>query len=285
MGTPGSRRAFPAHRETVLDILRQSQRIPSFPVLRKMNLAKVDAARTVSDVRIGWTALFGRAYALVCNELPELRDIYVAYPMRHLYRHPYSVCSLSIHRKDDQGQDRLIWGRWVSAETMTLLEIQKQLDDFCTAPLQEVYRDGLRMERMPSLLRRFAWWYCMNCCGRKRAKLIGTFSISSLGGQAALNLHHPLITASSLAFGPIDAQGQMEVVLIADHRSIDGVLAATALRMLESKISGEVLRELQALGTGDARKESVATHPFCVSPPKLCFMMENPKTPLTSRHG
>ena len=138
MGAQGSRRRFPKHRETVLDILIQSQRIPSFPVLRKMNLAKVDLARSASHSRIGWTCLFGRAYAMVCDELPELRDLYVSYPIRNLYRHPHSVCSVSVQRKDDQGVDRLIWGRWVAAESMTLLDLQNQLDDFRDAPLRQV---------------------------------------------------------------------------------------------------------------------------------------------------
>jgi hypothetical protein len=213
-----------------------------------MNLATLSDTRTSSEIRIGWTALFGRAYALVCNELPQLRDLYVSYPKRYLYRHPHSVCSLSIHRRDDSGAERLIWGRWVAPELMTLTEIQNQLNDFCTAPINEVYREGLKLERTPALLRRMTWAWIMNWTGRKRAKHIGTFSISSLGGQSALNLHHPLITSSSLAFGPIDPQGDMDVVLIADHRVIDGVLAANALSMLESKLNGDVLSELTHLG-------------------------------------
>jgi hypothetical protein len=99
----------------------------------------------------------------------------------------------------------------------------------------------------------------MNLSGRKRAKHIGTFSISSLAGHFALNLHHPLITASSLAFGPIDASGTMEVVLISDHRTIDGALAATALSRLEAKLCGEVLSELQALGSDSARADRVSS--------------------------
>lgn len=252
MGAQGRRLAFPKHRETVLDILRQAQRIPSFPVLRKMNLAKVDTARSKAGIRIGWTAIFGRAYSLVCTELPELRDLYVAYPRHHLYRHPHSVCSLSVHRKDDHGNDRLIWGRWIAPESITLVDLQQQLDRFSKGPMNESYREGLMLERAPSFLRRFTWWWTMNCSGRKRAKHIGTFSISSLGGHAALNLHHPLITASSLAFGPIDAHGQMEVVLIADHRSIDGVLAAQALSLLDSKMKQEVLAELNTLESAPA---------------------------------
>lgn len=248
----GTRRSFPKYRQTVLDILRCSRHTPSFPVVRKMNLRLIDQARSQSPVRIGWTTLFGKAYALVTQQLPELRDLFVSYPTKHLYRHPHSVASLSIHRKDDEGNERLIWGRWINAETTSLVDLQNQLDMFCTAPLAQAYREGLMLERRSAWLRHLTWWWVMHCSGRKRAKHIGTFSISSLGGQGVLNAHHPLITTSSLAFGPISESGECEVVLICDHRTMDGMLAATALQRLESTLNGQVASELQSLQTSRA---------------------------------
>jgi hypothetical protein len=240
----GTRRSFPKHRQTVLEILRHSQRIPSFPILRHMNLADLAHVRSACSARIGWTTLFGRAYAQVCQSMPELIDLFVSYPTKHLYRHPHSVASISIHRKDQNGNNRLIWGRWGNPESTGLVELQKQLDVFCQAPMSEAYREGLILERSPAFARRFVWWCTMNCSGRKRAKHVGTFSISSLGGMGALNLHHPLMTSSSLAFGPLDANGKMDVVLICDHRVIDGILAAEALASLERMLCTTICEEL-----------------------------------------
>ena len=76
---------------------------------------------------------------------------------------------------------------------------------------------------------------------------MGTFSISSVGGHGALNVHHPLITTSSLAFGPISASGRCEVILICDHRTLDGVLGARALEMLETTMNSQVVDELKSL--------------------------------------
>jgi len=240
----GVRRSFPKYRQTVLDIARESQRIPSFPIVRRMRLGELDQAKRESSMKIGWTTLFGRAYALTCEQLPELRDLFVAYPTKQLYRHPHTVASISIHRHDNAGFERLIWGRWCNAESTPLIQLQDQLHFFCQAPIEQAYREGMILERRNPLMRRIAWWWIMNCSGRKRAKHIGTFSISSLGGQGAFNLHHPLITSSSLAFGPIHDSGECEVVLICDHRAMDGMIGAKALQHLENVLCNKMVNEL-----------------------------------------
>jgi hypothetical protein len=241
----GITRPFPRHREMVLDILKQSQRIPSFPILRSMELGVVANARADASVRLGWTTLFAKAYALVSREIPELRDIYVGYPRRCLYRHPHSVASISIHRRDDQGNERLIFGRWVNPESATILQLQEQLDMVVQAPMAQAFREGGILERRSGWVRQLVWTWLMNWAGRKRAKHIGTFSISSLGGQGALNSHHPLVTTSSLAIGPIDGNGHCDVVLICDHRALDGFLAARALQRLEEVLRDSIVTELR----------------------------------------
>jgi hypothetical protein len=243
----GSRRAFPKYRETVLNIIRVSQKVPSFPLVRTMQLGELSAVRKASTSRIAWSTLFAKAYGLVCHRHPELRELFVKYPNKYLYLHPNSVASLSVHRRDEEGNHRLIWGRWNSPESSTLMELQEQLDGFCNAPIGEVFGEGLFLERMPSLVRQFVWWWVTNWSGRQRAKRIGTFSISSVGGQGALNAHHPLITTSSLAFGPVDDNGNCEVVLLCDHRTLDGVLGATALQELEKTLVGQIVDELRSL--------------------------------------
>ena len=255
----GIRRAFPKYRETILDIIRVSQNVPSFPLIRKMQLGELSRARTACPVRIAWSTLLARAYGIVCEQIPELRELFVRYPYKQLYRHPHTVASMSVHRKDDAGNERLIWGRWISPEATPLIILQQQLDSFSNAPIAEVYREGLMLERRSTLVRRFFWWCIANWSGRKRAKHIGTFSISSLAGHGVLNLHHPLITTSSLAFGPIGPNGECEVVLICDHRTLDGVLGARALKTLESILSCQMVEELLSLVPSMANKASIIT--------------------------
>lgn len=199
-----------------------------------MQLGRLDAVRRSPESRIGWTALFLHAYSRVCCEVPELRDSYVSWPTPYLYRHPEVVASVTINRRDAQGNERLIWGRIKSPQQLAIESVQASVDRFTQSPIDEVFADGLRMERRPLLLRRATWWLLTRCCGRKRAKHVGTFSISSLGQFGALNGHHPLVTTSSLAIGPLERDGKCDVALICDHRVIDGVLAATALQKLET---------------------------------------------------
>lgn len=232
----GARRWVPAHRRMAIDIARAAMSIPSFPLLRRMQLGQLDAMRRSSPHRIGWTALFVHAYSQVCCDIPNLRDMYVHWPIPYLYRHPEPVASITVNRPDGRGNERLIWGRIVSPQLRPLSEVQTAIYRFATDPIESVFSDGLRLERRPALLRRATWWMLTQCCGRKRAKHVGTFSISSLGGHGALNGHHPLVTTSSLAIGPLQSNGECDVALICDHRAIDGALAAQALEQLEHKL-------------------------------------------------
>ncbi|XZE34941.1 hypothetical protein SH501x_000417 [Pirellulaceae bacterium SH501] len=236
---------FPRHRLTVLDILAASRSVPAFPLHRQFRLASVEEARKGAAAKIGWTAIFIKSFATLCTEVPALRDLFVRLPVRHLYRHPHSVASVSVHRLDDRGNERLIWGQIRNAESLSLVEIQRELSRMATAPLREVYKDGLILERFPVLLRRIAWWCAMRFSGRKRAKHIGTFSISSLGGQGCLNAHHPLVTSASFAMGPLSADGTMEVVMLCDHRAMDGMLGARALLRMEEILNSTIISELE----------------------------------------
>jgi len=229
--------------------LAASRSVPAFPLLRNFQLSVTDAARKACPTRIGWTTLFLKAYSLVSKEIPQLRERYVRFPNEHIYQHPSTVASVSIHRNDEQGNERLIWAKICDAEKIELKELQNRLNDAQSKPLAEVYREGCMLERAPKIIRRICWWWAMNCSGRKHCKHIGTFSISSLASQQCLNAFHPLITTSSLAFAPLNEKGVSSIALICDHRTLDGMIAAKALQSLESKLQNEIVSELEALQT------------------------------------
>ena len=235
----GSRHWVPVERRTPVDASIVAKRVPSFPIVSRVDVSEVENRRQSlksKGLRVGWNAVLVQAYSKVSQDIPELRDVYVARPVAYVYRHPEPVASLTIHRRDANGQERLIWARISSPHALSLIELQSKIDRFTTAPIQEVYRDGLRLERRGALLRRFNWHLLMRWCGRKRAKHLGTFSISSLGDLDALNLYHPLVTATSLAMGPISQDGHCDLALICDHRVLDGVLAARSLQLLTDTI-------------------------------------------------
>jgi hypothetical protein len=213
-----------------------------------MQLEKVVQARqghlARTGRRISWVTIFLRSYSIVCQEVPELRSLYFCMPWSRLYEHPNTVASITIHRPDDSGAERLIWARISHCETSSLQEIQRQLDDAVSKPLREVFRDGLRMERVPSCIRRLAWWLGMNWKPRQRAKKVGTFSVSTLAGEDASNYGHPLVVTSSLSYTRCNSQGECTVTMIADHRVLDGMLAARSLKRLEEVMNTIVVKEL-----------------------------------------
>lgn len=243
----GSNRPIPIHRRTILDICRAARSVPSFPLHRRMQLRPIQDIRSMLPIRIGWTAIFARAYSTVCEQVPELREVFAQYPYTRLYRHTEPIASISIHRRDEAGEERLIFGRFNSPHKLGLEGMQQALEDCCTKPLQDVYGEGLKLERSPAILRRLTWEMLMNWSGRKRAKHVGTFSISTLAGQGTMNGYHPLVTSSSLAFGPMDERGECDVVLICDHRVIDGMLGAQALKLLENELQVGIAAELRTL--------------------------------------
>ena len=251
----GKQLAFPRNRRLILDICQASRSIPAFPVERTLQIGEVSDARCQTETRISWIAIFLRSYGLVCQKIPALRQVFVTYPWNHLYEHPNTVASVAIHREDPAGGKRLIWGRIPFPEFESLIQIQSRLDHATHATLNEVFRDGIRLERLPAPLRRFSWWLAMRWNGRRRAKKIGTFSVSTLAGESALNRGHPIVATSSLSYSRCDADGACHVTLIADHRVLDGVLAAQALQLLEETLNGQVFIELQALAKVSSHHE------------------------------
>jgi hypothetical protein len=244
--------AFPRNRRLVLDICQAARSVPTFPVERILQLYPVHQARQNSPVRISWVALFLRAYGLVSQVIPELRQVFVTYPWNRLYEHPHAVASISIHREDPEGGKRLIWARINQLEEKGLQEIQGILDQAVTGPLHEVFRDGVRMERIPTPLRRLSWWLAMRWHGRQKAKKIGTCSISTLAGENTLNRFHPLIVTTSLAYARCDASGACLVTLLADHRVLDGMLAAQILHRIEHTLNHQITDELRQLSLAPA---------------------------------
>jgi len=238
-------------RSLVLDIARIAQKVPSFPVERWFDLEAVAAARSQACPRISWATLFIKAYGIVSRHLPQLRTHYLKFPWPHFYQSAGCVVSVSINRHHD-GQDRLFWGRFSQPENLRLVDLQNQLDEFCRGPVETVFKRQLLAARMPSLLRRFGWWWRLNCEPHKRARRLGTGSISVLAGQGVYNRLHPCILTSSLSYGPIQQDGRMWVTLQCDHRVIDGVAAAEALNMFENVLNHQLLSELELL-RGDQR--------------------------------
>lgn len=240
-----------AARGCIADIARLSNGVPLFPVERTMHLAAVAAAREAATPRIGWAALFIKAYALVARELPALRTWLALGPTGPcLATASESVATFAVNRTDS-GADRLFLPRLPGPEHSSLVEIQRFITDCGTRPVEEIFKRQLELERLPGMLRRLVLRWNMWSPSRKRPRRLGTFSLSTLAGFRAINRFHPTLCSTSISYGPLEADGRCLVTLIADHRVVDGATVARALHWLEQALTTDMVAELNSL-RGDA---------------------------------
>lgn len=237
---------LPVGRGAVNDVALLARAIPLFPVEREMDLADLAAARSAAEQRIGWSALFLKAYGLVACEMPLLRSWLVGGFRPRLATASESTATLAINRTDD-GADRLFFARLPQPEATSLVAIQAFIDRHATAPIDEVFRRQLELEMVPGWLRRTILGWNMRSASPKRPGRIGTFSMSSLAGFQAGNHFHPTLCTTSLCQGPLDDNGRCRVTIIADHRVLDGVTVARALERLEQVLRGEIVAEVTHL--------------------------------------
>jgi len=250
-----TRSRFTAARSCVSDVAQLAQEIPLFPVERTMPLGPLAAARDATTVRIGWAAIFLKAYSLVARELPVLRTWLVrGFPHGglsfgdRLATSSTSVATLAINRVEE-GEDRLFWARIAEPDARPLPEIQQFIIDSATKPVEEIFKRQLQLEMVPGFLRRMILRCNMNSFSPKRPTRIGTFSLSTLAGLGATNRFHPTICTTSLSYAPLDTDGRCLVTLIADHRVLDGAVVARALARLEETLLVDMVGELRTLAT------------------------------------
>jgi hypothetical protein len=253
-------------RRLIGDFLHFARKVPSVPVQRRMNIAPLVAARAQIDPRPSWCALFTKAYGMVAAARPELRRAYLTFPWPHLYEHPVSIASIAVERHLEESQEEaVLFVQLRGVEQHTPDQIDYYLKECKEAPVERVgtFRRALRVSRLPWPVRRFLWWVGLNYSGYKRARNMGTFGVTVYSGLGAEALHPLSILTTTLNYGVIAEDGNVDVRLIYDHRVLDGATVARALADLERVLNHQLPPLLAAApGTPD---------PLAVNPaPKDC---------------
>jgi hypothetical protein len=239
------------NRRLVLDGLRFAHHVPLFPAERFVDLSEAGVLRKHVPRRVSWAAIFVKAYALVAKNHRQLRQTFIRWPWPHFVQEPHSTAMVVVNR-EFRGEDRICWGRIAQPEAKSLIDIQRQLDCYQREPVEQVYRQQIRLGKFPAPIRRLFYWLNMNFGGRKRAKRLGTFTMSTLAGQGVFNRGHQTFLTTSLTYGPLDEHGRALVTLLCDHRVVDGVVAARALGDLETVLRGPIVAELKSLQSSRA---------------------------------
>jgi hypothetical protein len=240
------RRRLSASRALVCDILHYDGQMPSFGHSRLMELAELDDVRQRTNRRISWSALFLKAYGLLSTECPLLRQALIEWPWPHVYEHPQTIGTLAVSRQHE-GQPRLCWMRVRQPAQRSLIGLQEEIERHQREPVGKLFRRQLQLSRLPTPLRRMAWWCTFNLSGQKRATRLGTFGLTTLAGQGATIERPPSIHTSTLTYGPLDEWGRSRVTIVYDHRLMDGLAVAGCLSRLEELLQGPILAELRPL--------------------------------------
>jgi hypothetical protein len=234
-------------RRMVIDLLYFARGIPTVPVQKRMSLGPLVAARAACGERPRWTAIFTKAYALLAQEVPELRRAYVKIPWAHLYEYPTSKANIIIER-DYRGEPSLCPVSIKDPAHRSVGDIGRQIQHATTAPLEEIkdFRRWMRFARLPRPLRRTLWWIGLNI-GRQRGNFFGTFGLSVYSALNAESLHPLSPLTTLLNYGVMTGEGVLDVRIIYDHRVLDGATVARALGRLEEILNSVILEEVQAL--------------------------------------
>jgi hypothetical protein len=232
-------------RRIVTDLMRFSIRVPTAPVHRRMKLGGLMAARAQLAVRPPWTAIFVKAYALVAQEMPELRRVYLSFPWPHLYEYPVSIATVAIEREFHG--ERAVFGCLISApESLPLSEISACITHAAQAPTEDVpdFQRAMRGGRLPLPIRRTLMWIAFSI-GALRGRYLGTFALTTLAAQGADSTILQSVWTTALIYGPLEGDGSIEVGVTTDHRVLDGATAARVLARLENVLNGPMAQELR----------------------------------------
>jgi hypothetical protein len=240
-------------------MLHFARQVPSVPVQRRMNLARVAAARGTSEQRPSWCSVFTKAFALVAHNRPELRRSYLAFPWPHFYEHAANVATVTVERRYGD-EDAVFFVPIQKPEFVALKQIDARLRRCKQDPLHSVgaFRRFLLIGKLPRPMRRLLWWTALNCLGRKRANLLGTYGVTVYSGLGAASLHPLSVLTATLNYGVIEPDGSVDVRLVYDHRVLDGATVARALAELESVLNGPIVEELTGLAASAAVKAPAA---------------------------
>ncbi|MCI0464772.1 MAG: hypothetical protein L0Z62_48225 [Gemmataceae bacterium] len=247
MTQPAGRNLPLSHaRRFICDLMHATRHVPRAALRRRMHLAPVVAARQAARPRPSWMAILLKAYSFVAEARPELRRVYLPLPWPHLYEHPVNVATVAIERQID-GEDAVVFAHLRAPHRQGLHEIDAALKRYKEAPLDSLplYRRMRRLSRLPGLLRRLFWWAGLNLSGHRRARLLGTFGVTTLGGLGA-SAHQVVSPATTtLSYGVLRPDDSLDVQITLDHRVLDGAPLARALEDMERILKCEILAELR----------------------------------------
>lgn len=248
----GVRKKMTNDRVLVSDVVQLARSMPLAPLVRDADFQVVDRVRkSLQHKKVSWTVLMMKAYALVAQKRPEMRQIYVPFPWPHIYQHSENVAMLTVTRETLQGP-RLFFARFNQPENLTLEDLQDRYDHIRRAPVREIkqFIHQRRFAKCPKMIRKMAWWSMTHLMPSKLAQQIGTFGMSLSQLERTYGVFHLGPTTTTLGYEHFAFRGKMRLTLTFDHRILDGKHVYDILNDLEFVLNGPLLEELYMMRDG-----------------------------------
>ncbi len=220
--------------------------MPTVSQVKTFDLRGLRDARDACPRRISWAIAFLRAYALASIEYPSLRRTYMSWPWPHLYEHPEAIGNVVVSRQVN-GESWLFFAPIASAETFSLDRQQGLLERYQSGPVEEVFKNQVRLAQYPFFMRRILWWLRFHLSPKKRIKRLGTCALTTVAGQGVTILDPRAPVTSTLTYGPMNESGQCDVTIAYDHRVMDGKEVASILCATEHILQTRIVQEFQDL--------------------------------------
>ena len=246
-------------RRLVDEIVRAANKIPRAAYVRDFDLSELAKLRKQVRPRISWNVLYMKAYALISNENPVLRQCYVGFPWPYAYQHESNVCLLTMSR-EYCGEERLLFARFNRPESRSLADLQSQYDYYRKTPVKQIkqFRHQMRFARAPWFIRRFAWWVLMNWWPRKRVNHFGTYGMTLSGYKDAFNYQVLSPNTTTLGVDVLPRNGQAKFSLTFDHLILDGVPVVNLIDDVYKTLNGAITDELNSLRSSDNSTRNAA---------------------------
>jgi hypothetical protein len=240
-------------RRMIGDFLALSQPIPLAHGERRIDIRPLKKAVAAARPRPSWLPIFFKAYAIVAARRPVLRRLFVKYPWPHLYENPDNVGSVVISRQL-QGDEALFYLPISHPQSRSLQEIDTLLKEARLKPLEEIpaFRRQLRFARMPWTIRKTLYHLMMGWLPQQRVRFLGTFGMSVLASMGIGNLSTWVPWTTMIHYTPFDDHDSMFLRIALDHRVLDGLEIAYALREMEEALNGALLDEVRRMPTSKA---------------------------------
>jgi hypothetical protein len=229
----------------VIDLMHASTGVPFVSLSRPLHIRPLLEARGAARAPAGWAAILVKAFAIVAQDEPILRTLYVRLPWPAFYELPKSVAMVAVARVED-GEECVLAQRVAAPDAMPLAEIDALLRQAKDAPLQDIpmLRKMMLTMRLPLPLRRLAWLVGLNF-GRQRANFFGTYSVTSVAAYGGGQLHAITPGPYVVSYDVVGADQTLDVVIRWDHRVTDAAPIARVLTRLEQVLNTEIAAELR----------------------------------------